>query len=82
MRMLEDHPYTAVQILNRIKNEGYVGGYSILKDYVRKVRPKRTKAFLKLNFAPGATGARAGPSGSARPRADSASSSWSCATAE
>jgi transposase len=53
VRMLEDHPYTAVQILNRIKNEGYAGGYSILKDYVRKVRPKRTKAFLKLNFAPG-----------------------------
>lgn len=53
LRMLEDHPYTAVQILNRIKSEGYAGGYSILKDYVRKVRPKRTKAFLKLNFAPG-----------------------------
>jgi len=53
VRMLEDHPYTAVQILGRIKSQGYDGGYSILKEYVGKVRPKRSKAFLKLNFVPG-----------------------------
>jgi transposase len=35
------------------KGLSYYGGYSILKEYVRKVRPKKTKAFLKLCFAPG-----------------------------
>ena len=53
VRMLEDHPYTAAQVLNRIKGQGYDGGYSILKEYVAKVRPKRSKAYLKLSFAPG-----------------------------
>jgi transposase len=53
VRMLEAHPYTAVQILRRIREDGYGGGYSIVKDYVRKVRPERMPAFLKLSFAPG-----------------------------
>jgi len=53
VRMLEAYPYTAVQILYRIREEGYGGAYSILKDYVRKVRPSRAHAFLKLSFAPG-----------------------------
>jgi transposase len=53
VRMLETHPYSAAQILQRIREEGFDGRYSIVKDYVRKVRPKRTPAFLKLAFAPG-----------------------------
>ena len=53
VRMLEAHPYTAIQIFHRIREEGFHGGYSILKDFVRKVRPKRAPAFLKLSFAPG-----------------------------
>jgi transposase len=53
VRMLETHPYTAAQILQRIREEGFDGRYSIVKDYVRKVRPKRQPAFLKLAFAPG-----------------------------
>ena len=52
-RMLETHPYTAAQILQRIREEGFDGAYTILKDYVRKVRPRRSQAFLKLAFAPG-----------------------------
>ncbi len=52
VRMLETHPYTCVQILQRIKEEGYTGGYSILKEYVSKVKPRRAPAFLKLSFAP------------------------------
>jgi transposase len=51
--MLETHPYSAIQILQRIREEGFEGGYSILKEYVRKVRPRRSPAFLKLAFAPG-----------------------------
>ena len=53
VRMLEKHPFSAMQILIRISQNGYDGGYSILKEYVRKVRPKKIKAFLKLCFAPG-----------------------------
>ncbi len=53
LRMLENHPYTAAQILHKIREEGFDGGYTILTDYVRKVRPRRTPAFLKLSFAPG-----------------------------
>lgn len=53
IRMLETHPYTAVQIFQRIKEDGYQGGMSILKEFVLKVRPKRAPAFLTLTFAPG-----------------------------
>lgn len=51
--MLERHPYTARQIFQKIKEQGFDGGYTIVKDYVRKVRPKRHKPYLKLSFAPG-----------------------------
>ncbi len=51
--MLESHPYSAAQILQRIQEEGFDGGYSIIKEFVRKVRPRRAPAFLKLAFAPG-----------------------------
>jgi len=53
LQMLETHPYSAVQVLQRLREEGFDGGYTILKDYVRKVRPRRGPAFLKLAFAPG-----------------------------
>jgi transposase len=56
IRMLEIHPYTATQIYQRICEHGYQGGYSILKEYIRKIRPKRSPAFLKLSFAPGECG--------------------------
>ncbi len=53
VRMLEAHPYTAAQLLQKIREEGYAGGYTIVKDYVHQVRPRRSPAFLKLSFAPG-----------------------------
>lgn len=53
MRMLETHPYTATQIFQRIREQGFEGGYSIVKRYVRKVRPPKSPAFLTLSFAPG-----------------------------
>ena len=52
-RMLETHPYSAAQILQRIRENGFEGGYTIVKSYVRKVRPPKSKAFLTLSFAPG-----------------------------
>ncbi len=53
VRMLEAHPYTAVQVFQRLREQGFDGSYSMVKKYVRKVRPPRTPAFLKLTFAPG-----------------------------
>jgi len=53
VRMLEAHPYTAAQIFQRLREDDFDGGYTIVKEYVRKVRPPKIKAFLKLSFAPG-----------------------------
>lgn len=52
-RLLESHPFTAAQILLRIREQGYAGGYSIVKDYVRAIRPSKRPAYLTLAFAPG-----------------------------
>jgi transposase len=52
-QMLEHYPYSAAQLLQRLREQGFEGGYSTVKAYVRTVRPKRQPAFLKLAFAPG-----------------------------
>ena len=53
-RWLERYLYSATQLLQRLEaEEGYEGGFSILKTYVRGVRPVRKPAFLTLAFAPG-----------------------------
>ena len=51
--LLDRHPYSAQQILQQLQQRGYGGGYTILKDYVRRVRPVRKPAFLMLEFAAG-----------------------------
>ena len=51
--LLERHPYTAQQVLQQLRTQGYAGGYSILKAFVRLVRPVRKPAFLVLAFAAG-----------------------------
>jgi transposase len=51
--MLEKYPYSAAQVLQRLREQGFDGGYSIVKAYVHTIRPKRQPAFLKLAFAPG-----------------------------
>ena len=53
VQMLEKYPYSAAQVLQRLREQGFDGGYSIVKAYVRKVRPTRQPAFLQLAFAPG-----------------------------
>jgi transposase len=50
---LAQHDYTAQQILQKLRAEGLSTGYSVVRDYVREVRPKPPKAFLSLNFGPG-----------------------------
>ena len=53
VRMLERYPYSAAQVFQRLREHGFEGGYSLVKAYVRTVRPQRRPAFLKLAFAPG-----------------------------
>jgi transposase len=53
VQMLEKYPYSAAQVLQRLREQGFEGGYSTVKAYVRTVRPTRQPAFLKLAFAPG-----------------------------
>ena len=53
VQMLEKHSYTAQQIYQRIREDGFEGRITIVEDYVRKVRPPKIKAYLKLAFAPG-----------------------------
>ena len=52
-QLLAAHDYSAAQLLARLQEQGYRGRYSILKAYVRQVRPPRAEAFLTLHFAPG-----------------------------
>jgi transposase len=53
VRWLDAHPYSAQQIFQRLREAGFAGGTTIVRDYVRKIRPPRREAFLKLSFAPG-----------------------------
>jgi len=55
LKWLETHHYSAQQIFQRLREQGFDGGRSIVGSYVRKVRPKRPAAFLTLHFAPGDT---------------------------
>lgn len=55
VRWLDAHPYSAQQIFQRLREAGYEGGRTIVKDYVQRIRPRHQQAFLKLNFAPGET---------------------------
>ncbi len=50
---LREHPFSAVQILERLRKEGFSGGITIVKDYVQQVRPRHQEAFLTLQFQPG-----------------------------
>jgi transposase len=53
IRLLERHDYSAQQIFQHLKELGYAGRYTIVKDFVRQVRPKSRPAFLTLEFQPG-----------------------------
>lgn len=53
VRWLDTHPYSAQQIYQRLREAGFEGGRTIVKDYVQRIRPRAPQAFLTLNFAPG-----------------------------
>ena len=48
---LQAQPFTAQQIFQKLQAQGV--GYTIVREYVRCVRPKPIQAFLTLNFCPG-----------------------------
>jgi len=50
---LEAYPLSAQQVFQRLRERGYDGGASIVRAYVRQVRPRRPPAYLTLSFAPG-----------------------------
>ena len=52
-QMLAHYPYSAAQLLQRLREQGFEGGYSTVKADVRTVRPKRQPAFRTRAFAPG-----------------------------
>lgn len=53
MGLLAQHDYSAQQIFQQLQQDGYAGGYTILRAFVRQVRPQPRPAFLTLHFAPG-----------------------------
>ena len=53
VRLLDAHPYSAQQIFQRLREEGYRGGVTIVRDYVHRIRPTKLPVYLKLHFAPG-----------------------------
>ena len=53
VRWLHQHPYSAQQIFQRLRQAGYTGGYTILKDLVRLLRPPVVVPRQSLQFVPG-----------------------------
>jgi len=53
VRWLDAHPYSAQQIFQRLREAGFDGGITLVKDYVHRIRPRHQEAFLKLDFTPG-----------------------------
>lgn len=54
-KALTEYPgYSAQQMYQMILEHGYDGKYTQVKEFVRSVRPKMQKAFLSINYPPGA----------------------------
>ena len=51
--LLQQHHYSAVQVLSILREQGFKGGITVVKDYIQQVRPRATEAYLTLSFAPG-----------------------------
>ena len=53
MGLLKEHPYSAVQVLTMLQDQGFTGGITTVKDYIQQIRPRGQEAYLTLSFAPG-----------------------------
>jgi transposase len=52
----KDPGVTATSLLNHLRNEGYTGGLTVIKDFVRETRGRLVRpreGFLRLEFGPG-----------------------------
>lgn len=52
-RLMEYPELSAVKLLRELRKMGYDGGYTILKEHLRTLRPEKPKAFLRLETQPG-----------------------------
>lgn len=53
-RRLQEYPeLNGRKLLGEIRRLGYAGGYTILKEFLRTVRPRTPKAFLRIETLPG-----------------------------
>ncbi|MBI5884459.1 MAG: IS21 family transposase [Elusimicrobia bacterium] len=53
-RRLQEYPeLSAAKLLIEVRRLGYEGGYTILKEFLRTLRPDKPKAFLRLETQPG-----------------------------
>jgi transposase len=52
-RWLSEHAYSSRKLLHKLREAGYTGGYSILKERVARLRPPRQTPYLSLAFEPG-----------------------------
>jgi len=51
---LKEYPeLSAAKLLKEIRRMGYEGGYTILKEHLRPLRPEKPKAFLRIETQPG-----------------------------
>ena len=56
-RRLHDYPeLTGSKLLHELQRMGYAGGYTILKDFLKTIRPNAPKAFLRIETLPGEYG--------------------------
>lgn len=53
MGLLKEHPYTAVQVHAILRDQGFNGAITIVKDYIQQIRPRGQEPYLSLSFAPG-----------------------------
>ena len=44
VRWLDTHPYSAQQILQRLRQAGFDGGITLIKNYIQRIRPRRQAA--------------------------------------
>ena len=52
-RLREYPELSGAKLLKEIRRMGYDGGYSILKEHLRTLRPEKPKAFLRIETQPG-----------------------------
>ena len=79
----QDSSVTAAVIFQRLRDQGFAGGYTIIKDHLQAVRTetKTRRAFVRMEPAAGERGVISARSSMTALRARSTPSAWSSVTA-